>query len=137
MTWLWEEPVYIAILGVVTVAFLVFGLMQTGYRRTVVRHPAAAALTPVLLLLEYLVETEPERIEATLRRWHRDVERNDHEAIYSYVYSGATGSAERASAEFPRYSFDERRHQTQRGDRPGRDACTRPGPTSRSTSAWT
>ncbi len=32
MTWIVEEPVYIVILGVITLAFIGFAWMQTGYR---------------------------------------------------------------------------------------------------------
>jgi hypothetical protein len=106
MTWIVEEPLYIAILGVVTLAFLGFAWMQTGYRALLNAAIGAAALTVGLLLLEYLVDTEPERIEATLHRIARDVERNDHEMIYSHVYSGAPETLAWAKQEFPRYRFE-------------------------------
>ena len=63
--------------------------MQTGYRWLLHATLGVAALTVGLLLLERWVETEPEQIEATLRRIARDVERNDLDAILSHVYSGA------------------------------------------------
>jgi hypothetical protein len=105
MTWIVEEPLYIAILGVVTLAFLAFAWTQTGYRWLLHATLGVAAFTVGLLLLERWVETEPEQIEATLRRIARDVERNDLDAILSHVYSGATETLARARSEFPRYSF--------------------------------
>ena len=105
MTWLVEEPLYIAILGVVMLAFLGYAWMQTGYRWLLHATLGIAALTVGLLLLEHLVETEPERIEATLRRIGRDVERNDLDAILSHVYSGASDTLALAKSEFPRYTF--------------------------------
>ncbi|MHB8971013.1 MAG: hypothetical protein ACYC3X_11365 [Pirellulaceae bacterium] len=105
MTWLVEEPLYIAILGVVMLAFLGFAWMQTGYRWLLHATLGVAALTVGLLLLERLVETEPELIEATLRRIGRDVERNDLDAILSHVYSGAPDTLALAQREFPRYTF--------------------------------
>jgi hypothetical protein len=105
MTWLWEEPVYIAILGGVTVAFLAFGFMQTRSRALLTATLVAAALTGVLLLVERWVETERERIDATLRRIALDVERNDLDAILSHVYSEADWTRDQARAEFPKYEF--------------------------------
>ena len=101
MTWVVEEPLYIVILGVVTLAFLGFAWMQTGYRSLLHAAIGAAALTVGLLLLEYMVDTESERIEATLHRIARDVERNDHDAIYAHVYSGAPNTRARPSRSFP------------------------------------
>ena len=106
MTWVVEEPLYIVILGVVTLAFLGFAWMQTGYRSLLHAALGAAALTAGLLLLEYMVDTESERIEATLQRIARDVERNDLEAILAHVYSGAPDTLALAQQEFPRYSFE-------------------------------
>jgi hypothetical protein len=106
MTWIVEEPLYIAILGVVTLAFLGFAWMQTGYRSLLHAAIGVAALTVGLLLLEHMVDTEPERIEETLRHIARDVERNDHDAIYAHIYSGAPETLAVARSEFPRYRFD-------------------------------
>ena len=106
MTWIVEEPLYIAILGVVTLAFLGIAWIQTGYRSLLHAAIGTTALTVGLLLLEYMVDTEPERIEATLRHIARDVERNDHEAIYAHVYSGAPELLAEAKDQFPRYNFE-------------------------------
>lgn len=106
MTWVFEEPLYIVILGVITLAFVGFAWMQTGYRSLLHAALGVAALTAGLLLLEYLVETEPEAIEATVRRIGRDVENNDRDVVYSYVYSGAPETLAEARAEFPRYKFE-------------------------------
>jgi hypothetical protein len=105
MTWILEEPLYIVILGAITLAFIGFAWMQTGSRTLLHAAIGVAALTAGLLLLERLVETEPEQIESTLRQIGRDVERNDHEKIYSYVYSGAPATLALAQREFPRYAF--------------------------------
>jgi len=105
MTWLVEEPLYIVILGAVTLAFVGYAWMQTGYRALMHAAIGVAALTVGLLLLEYLVQTEPEQIEDTIRQIGRDVERNDHETIYSHVYSGAPAVLAEAQREFPRYRF--------------------------------
>ncbi len=106
MTWIVEEPLYILILGGVTLAFVGFAWMQTGYRSLLHATIGIAALTAGLLLLERLVVTEPEAIEATVRQIGRDVERNDREKVYSYVYSGAPETLALAKREFPRWEFE-------------------------------
>ena len=106
MTWLLEEPIYILILGVLMLAFLGFALMQTGYRKIFHAMLAVVALTAGLLLLESLVLTEREQLEADLETIARDVESNDLETILSHVYSGAPKTRADAQREFPNYSFD-------------------------------
>jgi len=103
MTWLVEEPVYIAILGVITTAFLVYAWMQTGYRWMLHAMFAAIALTIGLLLLERMVETEPELVEKTVHRIARDVETNDLDRILPHVYSGAPVTLGDAKREFARH----------------------------------
>lgn len=107
MTWLVEEPVYIAILGIITIAFLVFAWMQTGYRWMMHATLAVVALTIGLLLLENLVETDKEQVEAELHRIARDVETNDLDKILPHVYSGAPETLAEARAEFPRYTVSD------------------------------
>ena len=106
MTWLLEEPIYILILGVLMLAFLGFALMQTGYRKIFHAMLAVVALTAGLLLLESLVLTEREQLEADLETIARDVESNNLEAILAHVYSGAPEILARAEREFPNYTFD-------------------------------
>lgn len=105
MTWLVEEPLYIAILGIIALAFIGFAWLQTGYRSLLHAAIGTAALTVGLLLLEYMVETEREQIESTIRRIGREVEQNRHDDVYSHVYSGAPETLATAKREFPRYKF--------------------------------
>lgn len=105
MNWLWEDPVVIALLGLVTIAILAFGWMQTRSRAMFSATLGALALTAMLLLVERWVQTERELIDLTLRQIAVDVERNDLDAILSHVYSGAPQTLAQARAEFPRYHF--------------------------------
>ena len=105
MTWILDQPLYIAILGVLTLAILAFGWMQTGYRALLHGMIGVAALTAGLLLLERWVETDAEQVETTLRKIGKVVESNDLDAILSYVYSGAPDTLREAQAEFPKYRF--------------------------------
>ena len=106
MTWILEEPIYILILGVLTLTFLGFAYTQTGYRTLMHAMLAVVALTGGLLLLENMVETNTEQVEATLETIARDVETNDLERILSHVYSEATDTYDLAQREFPQYHFD-------------------------------
>lgn len=107
MTWVLEEPLYIWILGIVTLAFLGFFLVQTGYRFILHAMLGVVALTGGLLILEHKIQTPKEEIESALHTIARDVEANDLDAIYSHVYSGAPKVLARAQREFPRYTFED------------------------------
>jgi len=107
MTWILEEPIYIVILGVVTLAFLGFALMQTGYRPLLHAMLGVVALTIGLLILEHSVVTKREQVETALHAMARDVESNDLDAILSHVYSGAPNVRANAERVFPRYKFNE------------------------------
>jgi hypothetical protein len=106
MMWLVEEPVTILLLGGLTVAMLAYAWWQLRYRWLLHAWLGLAALTVGLLLLESVVETEPEQIEAALRQIARDVESNDLERILRHVYSGAPQTLAQARSEFPRYEFE-------------------------------
>lgn len=103
MTWLVEEPLYIAILGVLTTAFLFYAWTQTGYRWMLHAMFGAIGLTLGLLLLERMVDTEPELIEKAIHQIARDCETNDIDRILPHVYSGAPVTADEAKREFGRH----------------------------------
>ncbi len=105
MTWVLEQPVYIMILGGLTLLFLGYAWTQTGSRVLLHATLAAAAITAGLLILERLVETTPEQIERTLHEIADDVLSNDLDRILSHVYSGAPAIYQRAENEFPHYKF--------------------------------
>ena len=107
MTWVLEEPIYIIILGVVLMLFLGYALMQTGYRALFHALLAVAALTVGLLILEQVVQTDKEQVEAALEEMARDVEANDHEAIFAHIYSGAPELLKRAKREVLQYTFED------------------------------
>ncbi len=66
MTWVLEEPVYILILGVLTLIFLGFAWWQTGHRLLFHSMLAVVALTGGLLILERVVVTDTEQVKDTL-----------------------------------------------------------------------
>ena len=105
MTWVVEEPLYIAIMGIVTIAILAFGWMQTSYRPLLYGTVAAAVMTLLLLIVEQWVETESEQLAAALEQMAADVKRNDLEAVLNDIASTAPETRARARSEFPDYSF--------------------------------
>jgi hypothetical protein len=107
MTWVLEEPIYIAVLGLITAGFLGFAWTQTGYRYLLHALLAVLALTGGLLFLEKMVVTDREQVQEALDRIARDVESNDLDRILSHVYSGAPDVYARAEMEFPNYEFEQ------------------------------
>ena len=105
MTWVFEQPHYIAILGVATLAVLGFGWMQTGYRALLYGTIGVAVLTVLLLVVERLVQTENEEIEAALEQMAADVQRNDLPDVLRHISAMAPATRAQARAEFPRYNF--------------------------------
>jgi hypothetical protein len=86
--WILERPLPILFLGVVLVAILVGGLVQTGRRWLLLAIGAAVLLTAGMLVLERLVVTPAEQVEATLRRIADDIARNDVEAVIASISPG-------------------------------------------------
>lgn len=106
MTWLLQEPLYIAILGVVAVAMLGFAWLQTRVQALLYATLAAVVVTGLLLAVEHWVETDQERVAKTLHEIAAAVERNDLQATLRYAASGADEARARVEAEFPRYHFE-------------------------------
>jgi hypothetical protein len=106
MTWVVEEPLYIVILGVLTMAVLGFGWMQTRFRGLLYGICGTAVLMTVLLLVEGWVRTESEKIEALLHDLARYVEHNDADTILAHFHSEAVPSRERAASEMATYQFE-------------------------------
>ena len=105
MTWIFEEPLYIAILGAVAAGMLGFALAQTGWRWLLYSLIGVIVVTGLLLVVEHYVETDAERIEATLYKIADRVEANDLDGTLRYVATNATAVRDQARAEFPRYHF--------------------------------
>ena len=107
MTWLVEEPLYIAVLGTLTLAVLGFAWMQTRVRGLLYALLTVAALTLLLLVVERWVTTESEVIQDTLFQMARDVQGNDADAVLRHLSSWASATTRRrAAAEMENYRFD-------------------------------
>jgi hypothetical protein len=86
--WILERPLPILFLGVVLVAVLVGGLVQTGRRWLVPAIGGAVLLTAGMLILERLVVTPAEQVAATLREIAAHIERNDVDAVVESISPG-------------------------------------------------
>jgi len=106
MAWIFEQPVFILVIGLSTVVILGWLWLQTGRKIFVIAVAAAAVLTTLGMLVERNVRTDREQIEATLHEIARAVERNDLQAVLDRVDPQAARIRQVASAELPRYEFE-------------------------------
>jgi hypothetical protein len=107
MTWLYEQPLVIVLVGVAILVALGAAWSATGRKELLVALGVALALMVVGLVVERLVVTDREAIEATLLEIARDVQSNNQRAVARHIYSGAPALKQRAEAEMPHYRFTE------------------------------
>jgi|TARA_B100000809_G_scaffold257216_1_gene298410 hypothetical protein len=85
VTWLLEEPLPILFCGVLALAILFAALVQTGKRVILLAMIALCLVCGGLLLLERLVVTPVEEVEAMLDQLASDVENNRHAAVADHI----------------------------------------------------
>jgi hypothetical protein len=107
MNWLFEQPVAVVIVGVVVGLIVGVAWTSTGRKELLFALGAVLLLTIAGLIVEQVVVTDREAIEATLVEISRDVESNDLRAVVRHVYSGAPELQQKAEAELPNYRFEE------------------------------
>ncbi len=91
---------------------VVAAILAAMWAATARREPLIAAgvvvvLIPLCFVVERLVVTDREVIEATLDVIAADVKSNNRAAILSHIDPGATGLRARAEGEIANYQFDE------------------------------
>jgi hypothetical protein len=87
MSWVLEEPIPIIFVGLVTVAILFGGLVQTGKKPILYLMLAAVVFFATLLVVEQLVVTTREQVENTVYAIARDAETNDAITVVRHVSS--------------------------------------------------
>jgi hypothetical protein len=107
MSLLLEQPLAVVIVGVVLALGVGIAWTSTGRKEWLIGLGAIVVLTIVGLVVEQLVVTDREAIEATLREIARDVESNNLPALLKHVSAGNTELTQKATAEMPNYRFDE------------------------------
>ncbi len=85
MTWLLEEPLQILFVGTLVVAVAAVAWVQTSHPRALLGLIAAVALLALGLLVERLVVTSAEEVEATLQAAARALESNEPEQVIALV----------------------------------------------------
>ena len=107
MSWLFDRPVYVAILGLLLCVPIAVAWVMSGRKEVLYVLAAAFALFVGLLVAERLIVTDREAIEAAVQQIARDVEANNHAAVEKHVYSGAPQLLQKVRGELPRYNFTE------------------------------
>ena len=89
MNWLFDRPVYVALLGVVLCIPIAIAWVMSGRKEVLYALGAAFAVALALLIAERMVVTDREAIEAMLPQLARDVQSNEIQQVLTHIYSGA------------------------------------------------
>ena len=107
MSWLYEQPLIIVILGVALVFVLGALWSASGRKELLYALGAAVVLLITGLVVERWTVTDREAIRGTLHRIAEDVKSNNRRAVTSHLHSTAPELKQKAEAELPKYKFDE------------------------------
>jgi hypothetical protein len=107
MNWIFESPLTIVLLGAGALALLSTVWVQTGKSQVLIVMGIVGALLIAGLAVERMVQTDREKLEATVREIAADVRRNDHAKLYQHIAKSAPELRARAQAEIPNYQFTE------------------------------
>lgn len=106
-TILFEKPLLIGVLGVITAIVLGFLWLQTGRRQVLYLLIAALVFMVLGMGIARYVVTEREAIDVALHEAAAAVERNDLPALMNLIHPAAQAVRDQAQAELPRYDFHE------------------------------
>jgi len=107
MTWLYENPLRIVLIGGLLTTIFAASWVRTGQARLLYAAIAVLVLTAAALVVERLVLTDREQVDITLHEIARLVEANDIEATLKYASTRLTAVRAQAAAELPQYRFRE------------------------------
>lgn len=93
MMWIVENPLPILLLGIAAEAVLVVVLFQSGRGAILLAMAAVAVATAALLLVEWLVVTDTERIETVLYRAAAALRDNDVDGVLECLAPAAVSPA--------------------------------------------
>lgn len=109
MTTLLEDPVPVILFGILAEAVLAVALVRTGRGVLLAPMGIVAALTLGGVWLEWLVETDREKVENTLFSAAGAIERNDVDRLFEFISPSAWYTPERARSVLRQYRFTEAR----------------------------
>ena len=102
-----EQPLAVVIVGVICGLVAGIAWSSSGRKEWLIGLGLVVVLTIVGLIVEQLVVTDREAIEATLAEIARDVQSNNLPAVLRHVSSNNAELQRKAEAEMPNYRFDE------------------------------
>lgn len=105
MTWIFDQPLYIVILGIVLGVLVGAVWTMTGRKEALFALAGVVVLTLVMLVVERWVVTDAEEIHSTLAEIARDVKANDMDALVRHIARSNPGLIDQAQAEIPNYKF--------------------------------
>jgi hypothetical protein len=105
MTWIFDQPLYIVILGIVLGVLVGAVWTMTGRKEALLALAGVVVVTLVMLVVERLVVTDAEKIHQTLAEISRKVKANDMDGLLSHIAKSNPGLIDQAKAEMPNYKF--------------------------------
>jgi hypothetical protein len=109
MTWLFDSPTTVAILGFVLVAGLAVSWIMSGRKEPLYATIGAILLVAGLLVAERAIVTDREAIRATLLEIAADVQSNKISRVLPHIAASAPKLKSQAQTELPNYQFTELR----------------------------
>lgn len=105
MNWIFDQPLIIVLLSVAVLTGVAITWITTGHKALLYVLIAGVALAALLLVVERMVVTDREAIDATLQQMARDVASNVPAKITQHISPSAPSLQAQANAEMPNYKF--------------------------------
>lgn len=101
------NPFLLAFIGAVLalLAFVVW--LQSGRKEALIAAAALVGVFLILVIVERMMISDREAIEATLGQVARDLETNNRDAVYAAIHPSKPELLTQAKAELPGYTFTE------------------------------
>lgn len=106
---LFENPTWIGLLGLMATIAAGVVWLQTGARLAAIGAGSLALISLVLVITSLRVETPREQIRRTIYEVAEALSQNDVPKVISYIHPGALPAVVKAKGELPNYQFTEAR----------------------------
>lgn len=107
MTWIFDQPQYVALLGIAALLVQGAAWSATGRKELVYAMAAVFSLMVAGLIAERLVVTHQEAVRLKLQEIARDVQSNDLPRLLAHIAASSPQLKDKAQAEIPNYRFTE------------------------------
>ena len=107
MSWLFEKPVFIVVLGIVIAVLVGAAWSASGRKELLYALGVIVGLVVVGLIVERAVVTDSEAIRATLVEIAHDVQSNNVQRVTRHIAASKGQLVQKAQAEMPNYRFTE------------------------------